>query len=122
MAVDYRIEKDSLGDVRVPRDAMYGAQTQRARENVPISGQRFSRPFIQAIGLIKAAAAQTNKELGHLSARAGSAIARAALEVADGKWDDHFVVDVYQTGSGTSTNMNANEVITHRSNEILKGS
>ena len=122
MAVDYRIEKDSLGDVRVPRDAMYGAQTQRAFENFPISGRRFSRPFIRAVGLVKAAAAETNKELGHLSARAGDAIARAALEVAEGKWDDQFVVDIYQTGSGTSTNMNANEVIAHRSNEILKGS
>ena len=122
MAVDYRIEKDSLGDVRVPRDAMYGAQTQRAFENFPISGQRFSRRFIQSLGLIKAAAAQTNKELGHLSVRAGDAIARAAREVAEGKWDDQFVVDIYQTGSGTSTNMNANEVIAHRSNEILKGS
>ena len=122
MAVDYRIEKDSLGDVRVPRDAMYGAQTQRAFENFPISGRRFSRPFIRAVGLVKAAAAETNKELGHLSARAGDAIARAALEVAEGKWDDQFVVDIYQTGSGTSTNMNANEVIAHRSNEILKSS
>ena len=121
MAAAYRIEKDSLGDVRVPRAAMYGAQTQRAFENFPISGQRFSRRFIQAVGLIKAAAAQTNKELGHLSGRAADAIARAAREVAAGEWDDQFVLDVYQTGSATSTNMNANEVIAHRSNEILKG-
>ncbi|MSR37089.1 MAG: class II fumarate hydratase [Gemmatimonadetes bacterium] len=118
----YRIEKDSLGEVRVPKSARYGAQTQRAFENFPISGQRFSRRFIQAIGLIKAAAAQTNKELGHLSGRAADAIARAAREVAEGKWDDQFVLDIYQTGSATSTNMNANEVIAHRARELLNGS
>ncbi|MSR36547.1 MAG: class II fumarate hydratase, partial [Gemmatimonadetes bacterium] len=121
MAEAYRIEKDSLGEVRVPKHAMYSAQTQRAFENFPISGQRFSRRFIQALGLIKAAAAETNKELGHLSGRAADAIARAAREVADGKFDEQFVLDIYQTGSGTSTNMNANEVIARRANEFLKG-
>jgi fumarate hydratase class II len=121
VAEDHRIEKDSLGEVRVPKSAMYGAQTQRAFENFPISGQRFSRRFIQALGLIKAAAAETNKELGHLSARVADAIARAAREVAEGKFDEQFVLDIYQTGSGTSTNMNANEVIAHRASELLKG-
>jgi fumarate hydratase class II len=122
MAKDFRIEKDSLGDVRVPIDALYGAQTQRAFENFPISGQRFSRRFIQALGVIKGAAAQSNKELGHLSQRAAGAIARAAKEVADGQWDAQFPLDVYQTGSGTSTNMNANEVIAARASQLLKGS
>jgi fumarate hydratase class II len=121
VAETYRIEKDSLGEVRVPTDAMYGAQTQRAVENFPISGQRFGRRFIQAVGIIKGAAAQTNKELGHLSARVADAIARAAREVAEGKWDHQFVLDIYQTGSATSTNMNANEVIAHRASEILGG-
>ena len=122
MAQDFRIEKDSLGEVKVPKDALYAAQTQRAHENFPISGQRFGRRFIQALGLIKGAAAQSNAELGHISKRIGAAVARAAAEVADGQWDDQFVLDVYQTGSGTSTNMNANEVIAHRASQLLKGS
>ena len=121
MAKDYRIEKDSLGDVRVPIAALYGAQTQRAFENFPISGQRFSRRFIQALGVIKGAAAQSNQELGHLSQRVANAIARASGEVSDGQWDDQFPLDVYQTGSGTSTNMNANEVIATRASQLLKG-
>ncbi|HEX9674141.1 MAG TPA: aspartate ammonia-lyase, partial [Burkholderiales bacterium] len=106
-------------DVRVPKDALYGAQTQRAFENFPISGQRFSRRFIQALGVIKGAAAQSNKDLGHLSQRVANAIARASREVSDGQWDDQFVLDVYQTGSGTSTNMNANEVIANRALELM---
>lgn len=110
-ADSHRIEKDSLGEVRVPAGALYGAQTQRAVENFPISGQRFGRRFVQALGRLKEAAAETNVELGFLPAPLGQAIAEAAGEVADGKWDDHFPLDVYQTGSGTSTNMNANEVI-----------
>jgi fumarate hydratase class II len=121
VAQDYRIEKDSLGDVRVPKDALYGAQTQRAFENFVVSGQRFGRRFIQALGVIKGAAAQANAELGHLSQRTAGAIVRAAREVAEGRWDDQFVLDVYQTGSGTSTNMNANEVIAHRASQLLKG-
>ena len=121
MAEAYRVEKDSLGEVRVPRSAKYGAQTQRAFENFPISGQRFSRRFIEALGIIKGVAAATNRELGHLSGRVADAIVRASREVAEGKWDDQFVLDVYQTGSGTSTNMNANEVIAHRASELLKG-
>ncbi len=121
MADGYRIEKDSLGEVKVPESALYGAQTQRAFENFPISGQRFGRRFIQALGLIKRSAARTNAALGNLDGALADAIAEAAGEVADGRWDDQFVLDVYQTGSGTSTNMNANEVIAHRATEILGG-
>ena len=117
----YRIEKDSLGEVRVPTDALYGAQTQRAVENFPISGQRFGRGFIHALGLLKKAAAITNKELGHLDVEIAEAIAAAATEVAAGEWDNEFVLDIYQTGSGTSTNMNANEVVAHRANQIVGG-
>ena len=115
----FRIEKDSLGEVRVPADALYGAQTQRAVENFPISGQRFGRGFIQALGLLKKAAALTNQELGNLDGSIAEAIATAAAEVAAGTWDEEFVLDIYQTGSGTSTNMNANEVVTHRANQIV---
>ncbi len=115
----FRIEKDSLGEVRVPADALYGAQTQRAIENFPISGQRFGRGFIQALGLLKKAAALTNQELGNLDGSIAEAIATAATEVAAGTWDEEFVLDIYQTGSGTSTNMNANEVVAHRANQIV---
>ncbi len=118
MADGYRIEKDSLGEMRVPEDALYGAQTQRAVENFPISGQRFGPRFIEALGLVKKSAAQTNLELGNLDADIADAIAQAAGEVADGKWDDQFVLDIYQTGSGTSTNMNVNEVVAHRASQI----
>ena len=119
MSDDVRIENDSLGEVCVPADALYGAQTQRAVENFPISGQRVGRDFIQALGLLKKAAALTNEELGNLDGKIAEAIATAAGEVAVGEWDGEFVVDVYQTGSGTSTNMNANEVVAHRANQIL---
>jgi len=118
MADRYRIEKDSLGEMQVPEEALYGAQTQRAVENFPISGQRFGRRFIEALGLIKKSAAQTNLDLGNLDADIAEAIAQAAGEVADGKWDDEFVLDIYQTGSGTSTNMNVNEVVAHRATQI----
>jgi len=118
MADGYRIEKDSLGEMQVPEEALYGAQTQRAVENFPISGQRFGRRFIEALGLIKKSAALTNLELGNLDADIAEAIAQAAGEVADGKWDDEFVLDIYQTGSGTSTNMNVNEVVAHRATQI----
>jgi fumarate hydratase class II len=109
--MDYRIEKDSMGEVRVPKDALYGAQTQRAVENFPISGYTFPRSFIRALGLIKAAAARVNLDLGLLEEGKARAIERAALSVAEGAHDDQFPIDVFQTGSGTSTNMNANEVI-----------
>ena len=116
---EFRIEKDSMGEMKVPANAYYGAQTARAVENFPISSLRFSRRFIRALGLIKAAAARTNHRLKLLDDRRAKAIEQAALEVAEGKFDGEFVVDVFQTGSGTSTNMNANEVITTRANEIL---
>jgi len=119
MAEGYRIEKDSLGEVKVPEDALYGAQTQRAVENFPISGQRFGRRFIEALGTIKKAAALVNSEMGFVDAPIADAIAAAASEVVAGEWDDQFVLDVYQTGSGTSTNMNANEVIAHRATQVL---
>ena len=117
----FRIERDSLGEVRVPADALWGAQTQRAVENFPISGIRFSRTFIRALGLIKYAAAKVNLELGLLDEERANAIMQAAQEVIDGKWDDHFPIDIFQTGSGTSTNMNANEVIANRANVLLGG-
>ena len=119
MSNRFRVERDSLGEVNVPADALYGAQTQRAFENFPISGQRFGRRFIQALGLIKQSAAGVNQELGYLEGNIAQAIAAAASEVAGGDWDDEFVLDVYQTGSGTSSNMNANEVIATRANRIL---
>ena len=117
----YRVESDSMGKMRVPSDAYYGAQTARAVENFPVSGRTLPREFIRAMGLVKLAAAQTNAELGFLKKGTARAIARAAQEVVDGKLDDHFVVDVFQTGSGTSTNMNTNEVIANRAAEMLKG-
>ena len=121
MSDGFRIEKDSLGEVRVPIGALYGAQTQRAVENFPISGQGFGRGFIQALGMLKKAAALTNQELGTLDKEIAEAIATAAGEVAAGEWDDEFVVDIYQTGSGTSTNMNANEVVAQRASQIIGG-
>ncbi len=117
MPSSFRIEHDTLGEVRVPRDALYGAQTQRAVENFPISELRFQRPFLKALGMIKAAAAIVNGQLGELPQQTAEAIARAAFQVADGLHDDQFVVDVFQTGSGTSTNMNANEVIARLAGE-----
>jgi fumarate hydratase class II len=108
---DDRVEHDSMGEVHVPAGARWGATTQRAVENFPISGQRIDPELIHALGLIKAAAASANAALGVLDAETAAVIRAAALEVADGGWDDHFPIDVYQTGSGTSSNMNANEVI-----------
>jgi fumarate hydratase class II len=121
MADGFRIEKDSLGEMQVPEDALYGAQTQRAVENFPISGQRFGRRFIQALGLIKGSAARTNFELGTVEETVAHAIEAAAGEVAEGRWDDQFVLDIYQTGSGTSTNMNTNEVVARRATVLLDG-
>ncbi len=117
--MEYRVEKDSMGDMQVPATALYGASTARAVENFPISGLRFPRRFIRALGRIKAAAARVNVQLLLLDSRLGAAIEQAALEVADGALDDQFVVDVFQTGSGTSTNMNANEVIARRAMALL---
>ena len=118
---DFRIEKDSMGEVKVPSDALYGAQTQRAADNFPISNLRFSREFIAALGLVKYSAAKVNGELGLLESKIADAIAAASTEVIEGKLDDHFVLDIFQTGSGTSTNMNANEVISRRANQLYNG-
>ncbi len=115
---DYRIEKDSMGEVKVPANALYAAQTQRAFENFPISGITFSSAFIKALGIVKKAAATANAELDLLDAKIAEAIEAAAQEVIDGKHDAEFVVDIFQTGSGTSSNMNANEVIANRANQI----
>ena len=115
---EYRIERDSMGEMEVPAEAMYGASTARAVANFPVSGLRFPREFIRALARIKYAAATVNRDLGKLDAGQAEAIRNAALEVAGGDWDDHFVLDIFQTGSGTSTNMNANEVIAHRAARI----
>ena len=110
---EYRIERDSMGELKVPAGALYGAQTQRAVDNFPISGLTMPREFIRALGLIKSAAAQANADLGHLKKTQAKAIRKAAERVAAGEFDAHFPIDVFQTGSGTSSNMNANEVIAH---------
>ena len=117
-----RTERDSMGEMQVPIDAYYGASTQRARLNFPISDLRFPRDFICALGQIKQAAAQVNAELGNIDASVAGVIVQAAQEVIDGKLDEHFVLDIFQTGSGTSTNMNANEIIANRASELLGGS
>ena len=114
-----RLERDSMGEMTVPADALYGASTARAVENFPISGIRFSRSFIRALGLIKQSAAEANRDLGLLPAERAALIVEAAQEVVDGQWDDHFPIDIFQTGSGTSTNMNANEVIANRAAQFV---
>src|SRR5215470_16431437 len=119
MTQDYRIEKDSLGEMRVPAGALYGAQTQRAVLNFPISGMRPCPAFVWAQAMIKRAAAEVNRDLGLLDAKLADAIVAAAQEVVDGKLQDQFVVDPFQAGAGTSHNMNANEVIANRANQLL---
>src|SRR5690606_14936214 len=114
-----RTERDSMGPMEVPADALWGASTQRAVLNFPISGERFPRRFLAALGLGKAAAAEANGALGVVDGARAQAIEAAAREVAAGRWDAQFVVDVFQTGSGTSTNMNANEVIATRARQLL---
>lgn len=114
-----RIEKDSMGEVEVPAEALYGAQTQRAVENFPVSGLHIPRELIRALGLIKASAARVNDELGLLDAKVANEIRAAAMAVARGEHDDQFPIDVFQTGSGTSSNMNANEVIAHLASASL---
>ncbi|MCL0028914.1 class II fumarate hydratase [Dehalococcoidia bacterium] len=118
---NYRVERDSMGEFNVPEDAYYGANTMRAVLNFPISNLRFQRSFIEAIASIKLAAAEVNTELGLLDASLAHIIVTAAGQVAEGKFDHQFVVDIFQTGSGTSTNMNANEVISNRAIELLGG-
>jgi len=110
---NYRIEKDSMGELRVPEDALYGAQTQRAVDNFPISGLKMPREFIRALGLIKACAAKANLALHLLDEKRAKAIEHIALQIADGQYDEHFPIDIFQTGSGTSSNMNINEVVAH---------
>jgi fumarate hydratase class II len=117
----HRIEKDSLGEIKVPNSAYYGAQTQRAIGNFPISGVRFPRRFIWALGLVKRSCAFANEELELLDTYRAEWVAAAAQEVMDGRLDDHFPIDIFQTGSGTSTNMNANEVISNRAIELMGG-
>lgn len=121
MGAETRIEKDSMGEMTVPSSAYWGAQTQRAVENFPVSGYRFGRRFIRAMGLIKQAAAKVNRDLGKLDAKLADLVITAAQQVIDGRLDEQFVLDIFQTGSGTSTNMNANEVISNRAIELAGG-
>ena len=118
---DYRKENDSLGEIKVSSGAYWGAQTQRAIENFPISGMTLPPIFIHSLALIKHACASVNRELNLLEPRIADAIIRASEEIRDGKFKNQFPVDVFQTGSGTSTNMNVNEVIAARANEIISG-
>ncbi|MFH1262217.1 MAG: class II fumarate hydratase [Pseudomonadota bacterium] len=118
---DFRIEKDSMGEMKVPADSYYGASTQRAVENFRISPYRLPRVFLEALGLVKRSAAEVSGKHKWIDPTMAKAIAKAAQEVVEGKWDDQFVVDVFQTGSGTSTNMNANEVIANRAGEMMGG-
>src|ERR671917_952427 len=117
----HRVERDSMGEVKVPREALSGAQPRRALDNFPISDLRFQRRFIQALGAIKLESANVNNELGLLDDELKDVIVEAAEEVVEGRLDNQFVLDVFQTGSGTSTNMNANEVISNRVIQILEG-
>jgi fumarate hydratase class II len=117
----FRIEKDTMGEMEVPVDAYWGASSQRAVLNFPISNLRYPPEFIHTLAQIKRAAAQANAGLGLLNQAIADAIVAAATEVIDGKWDAHFVIDIFQTGSGTSTNTNANEVIAKRAREIATG-
>src|SRR5437870_2512820 len=116
---EYRLDRDSMGEVKVPSSAYYGAETQRAVQNFPISGLRLPKEFIQAMALVKLSAARANMQLGLLDSKKGEAIVSAAKEVMEGALYDQFVVDVFQTGSGTSSNMNMNEVIANRAIELL---
>src|ERR1700726_3270431 len=116
-----RTESDSLGPIEVPADRYWGAQTERSRQNFRIGQDRMPMPIVHALGIVKLASAETNRELGLLDQRRAGAIIRAAREVIDGKLDDHFPLAVWQTGSGTQTNMNLNEVIANRANELMGG-
>jgi fumarate hydratase class II len=118
---EYRIDKDSLGDVKIPKEAYWGAQTQRAIDNFPVSGIAFSSPFIRSMAIIKRACASVNRDMNLLDRRSAEAIAKACDEIIDGRFADQFPLDIFQTGSGTSTNMNVNEVVATRANEILTG-
>src|SRR5512135_1930520 len=117
--MDYRIEKDSMGELQVPANALWGAQTQRAIQNFPISGGKPYPAFVWSVALIKRAAAEVNRDLGLLDPKIANAIVQAAQEVMQGRWADQFVVDPFQAGAGTSHNMNVNEVIANRANQLL---
>jgi len=117
--MDYRIEKDTMGEVEVPSDRLWGAQTQRSLQNFRIGSERMRRPMIRAMGLVKQAAAQVNAELGGIPNEVAGAIIDATEEVIRGDLDDHFPLVVYQTGSGTQSNMNSNEVIANRANQSM---
>lgn len=117
--MSFRIEKDTMGDVKVPSEALWGAQTQRSRENFKIGGDKFPREMIKALGILKKCAAQTNADLGLLDKKKTEFIVKAANEVIEGKWDDQFPLVVWQTGSGTQTNMNSNEVIANRAMQLM---
>src|SRR5688500_6415623 len=117
---EFRVEKDTMGEMRVPKNALYAAQTQRAVENFRVSGEPMPPAFIHALGLAKLAAARANHKLGKLDGKMAEAIEKAAREVAEGKWDKEFPIDVFQTGSGTSSNMNANEVIATLATRTLR--
>src|SRR5438309_10051852 len=121
MAQQFRQEKDSIGPKEIPADVYYGVQTARAVENYPSAGMRASPTLIRAIGIVKYAAAQANKELGLVDDKRADAIMQAAKEVVDGKWDTSFVVDVFQAGAGVSFHMNSNEVIANRSTDQMSG-
>jgi fumarate hydratase, class II len=121
MSSEYRIEKDSMGEMRIPSHYLYGASTQRAVENFPVSGLRFSRDFIRVLGIIKASCAEVNQSLGKLDPKLAKAIIEASGQIAEGKYDEHFVLDIFQTGSGTSTNMNFNEVAANVANLSVGG-
>src|SRR5688572_24956360 len=119
MSASYRVEKDTMGEMQIPAEAYWGAQSARAKANFPVSGQAIPSLVIRALGMLKGAAAAANLELGLLDRKIADAIQKAAAEVAEGTLDAEFVVDVFQTGSGTSSNMNANEVIANRASEVL---
>jgi len=120
MTTSFRVERDSMGELKVPAEALWGAHTQRAVDNFPVSGLTMPRGFIAALALVKQAAARANRRLKLLDAKVAEAVEAAAAEVAAGKYDAHFPIDVFQTGSGTSTNMNANEVIAALASARLK--
>src|ERR1035437_11110061 len=113
MTDSFRTERDTMGEMQVPASALYGPETARAVQNFPIGGKRFPRSFIRALGIIKSAAATINGRMGHLTAALAASIEAAAEQVVEGRYNDEFPIDIFQTGSGTSTNMNANEVIGH---------
>ena len=119
--MNYRIEKDTLGEIKVPADKLWGAQTQRSKENFPIGTEKMPKEVVRAFAILKKSAAISNQKLGKLSKAKAEAIVQAVDEIIEGKWDEHFPLVVWQTGSGTQSNMNVNEVIANRGNQLLEG-